>query len=458
MCNTILEKIVKNKKIWIENHKKKIPLIKFKNKIKKTDRYFDQAIKNMRPAFILECKKSSPSLGIIKDDFDIIKIANTYKKYAAVISVLTDEKYFQGKFEFLSLVSSIVNQPVLCKDFFIDPYQIYLARYYQADAILLMLSILSDSEYLFLSTIAKSMNMGILTEVNNIKELHRALSLKATVIGINNRNLHDLSIDINRTKTLAPLISNNALIISESGIQSYSQIRMLSKLVHGFLIGSALMMENDLDVAVCKMIMGNNKICGLTRSEDAKISKTVGVIYGGLIFIKNSKRYIDLNDASKIIYTTNLKYIGVFQNEKINTVVFIAKTLSLHAVQLHGNENQDYINLLREKLPIEINIWKAFSIKNTIPNCNWLNVDYYLFDNLSGGSGKQFNWSILPKNNFDNVILSGGLNYDNCLLASQLGFSGLDFNSGIEDQYGIKNHNKIISIFDVLRNFFKHHI
>ena len=317
-----------------------------------------------------------------------------------------------------------------------------------------MLSILSDTEYLFLSTVAKSMNMGILTEVNNIQEINRALFLKATVIGINNRNLHDLSIDITRTKKLAPLIPNNIPIISESGIFSYFQVRKLSKVVNGFLIGSSLMQANDLDSAICKVTMGNNKVWGLTREQDAKISKQVGAVYGGLIFIKSSKRYINLHCASKIVDIANLKYVGVFKNEKINNIVFIATQLSLHAVQLHGNENQDYINILRDKLPITVNIWKAFSITNTIPDCNWFNVNYYLFDNLSGGSGKSFNWSILPKNNFKNVLLSGGLHYGNCFLASQLGFSGLDLNSGIEDRYGIKNHKKIVSVFNILRNYY----
>lgn len=454
MCKNQLEKIIQNKILWIEYHKKKQPLISFKNKIKKTYRFFDQEIKKVKPAFILECKKHSPSLGMIRKKFNLIKIANIYKKYASVISVLTDEKYFHGKFEFLSVVRSVVSQPILCKDFFIDPYQIYLARYYQADAILLMLSILSDSEYLKLSNIAKSMNMGILTEVSNIEEINRALFLRATVIGINNRNLYDFSIDINRTKKLAPLIPHDVQIISESGINSYTQIRKLSKLVNGFLIGSSLMMQKDLDLSIRKMIMGNNKICGLTRLNDAKISQQAGAVYGGLIFIKSSKRYLHYKHAYKIINVAHLKYVGVFQNEKIDNIVAITKQLPLNVIQLHGNENQNYINELRNKLSKEINIWKVFSIVNVIPKCDWINVDLYMFDNLSGGSGQTFNWSILPKNNFDNVILSGGLNYQNCLLGSQLGFSGLDFNSGIEDKHGIKNHKKIFAVFDILRNFY----
>ncbi|CAL4042987.1 bifunctional indole-3-glycerol-phosphate synthase TrpC/phosphoribosylanthranilate isomerase TrpF [Buchnera aphidicola] len=454
MQQTILQEIIKNKLIWLKINKKKQPLINFKNKIQKTNRNFYQSIKNVHPFFILECKQSSPSSGIIRKKFDIVDICHIYKKYASVISVLTDKQYFNGKLEFIPKVSAIVSQPILCKDFFIDPYQVYLARYYQADAILLMLSILSDQEYKVLSKIATDMNMGILTEVNNKIELNRAILLKAKVIGINNRNLHDFSIDLNRTKIMAPLIPNDIKIVSESGINNYSQIRELSKLVHGFLIGSSLMLQKDLDMAIRKMIMGDNKICGLTREKDAVISKRYGAIYGGLIFVKNSKRYINENVAIKIIDSANLNYVGVFRNEHISYILTLSKLLNLKAIQLHGNEDQNYINKLRVQLPYEIEIWKACGIKNISPNYNFKNVNYYIFDNSDGGSGKSFNWSILSNCNLSNVILAGGLNSKNCIFASKLGCAGLDFNSGVEDDFGKKNSKKIASVFHSLRNYF----
>ena len=454
MKKTILQEIIKNKLTWLNIHKKKQPFISFKHKIKITNRDFDQSINNIQPFYILECKKSSPSSGIIRKKFNLIDICHVYKKYASVISVLTDEQYFNGKLEFIPIVKSIVTQPVLCKDFFIDPYQVYLARYYQAHAILLMLSILSNEQYNILSNIAKDMNMGIITEVNNETELKRAIVLNAKVIGINNRNLHDFSIDLNRTRKIAPLIPNNIKIISESGINNYSQIRELSKLAHGFLIGSSLMLKKDLDTAIRKMIMGDNKVCGLTQKKDAEMSKKSGAIYGGLIFIKSSKRYIDENQAIKIIYSTNLQYVGIFRDENINHVVSVAKSLNLQAIQLHGNEDQNYINKLRNQLPYEIKIWKAFSIKEIVPNCNFKNINYYLFDSLEGGSGKSFNWSILSNYNLSNVILAGGLNPNNCVLASKLGCAGLDFNSGIENSFGKKDPKKIASVFQSLRMFF----
>ncbi|MDF5425772.1 bifunctional indole-3-glycerol phosphate synthase/phosphoribosylanthranilate isomerase, partial [Vibrio parahaemolyticus] len=184
------------------------------------------ALSGEKTAFITECKKASPSKGLIRDHFDLDYIASVYNNHADAISVLTDEKYFQGNSDFLPQVRGQVKQPVLCKDFMVDTYQVYLARHYSADAVLLMLSVLNDEEYKALEEAAHSLNMGILTEVSNEEELHRAVKLGARVIGINNRNLRDLSTDLNRTKELAPTIRElapNATVISESGIYTHQQ-------------------------------------------------------------------------------------------------------------------------------------------------------------------------------------------------------------------------------------------
>lgn len=449
MHETILHKIIRDKANWIQNRKKKEPFEYIKNKINIKTRNFYDSLKNKNPCFILECKKASPSLGVIKKNFDLLEIANVYKRYASAVSVLTDEKYFYGNLKFINIIKNYLSQPILCKDFFIDPYQVYLARYYNADAILLMLSILNNEQYIVLSTIAKKLNMGILTEINNITELNRAIQLNAEIIGINNRNLHDLSIDLNRTRTLSSLIKNK-IIISESGITKNSQIKEFSKIVNGFLIGSSLMSKKNLAISTKSLIFGNNKICGLTRSIDAQASEKYGAIYGGLIFAENSPRKIAKNTAKNIVLRSNLKYIGVFQNQDINIILEIASELYLHAIQLHGNENQKYINVLRKKLSKNIKIWKAFSIQSKPPLLNWNNIDKYLFDSYSGGSNTSFNWSILKDCKLNNVILAGGININNCSLASQMNCAGLDFNSGVEVSPGIKDTKKIKLIFQKL--------
>lgn len=453
---TVLERILTDKIVWIEDRKQTQPIDDFKNSLEKSTRSFYSAFNKNQANFILECKKASPSKGLIRESFDIEEIALTYKQYASAISVLTDMPYFQGDYNFLPKVSALVTQPILCKDFIIDSYQIYLARHYQADAILLMLSILTDDQYKLLAEVAHSLDMGILTEVSNEDELKRAIDLGAKIIGINNRDLRDLSVDLSTTFKLAPEIPNDRIIISESGIRNYPDIRRLAKLVDGFLIGSALMAEDNLDMAIRKIILGENKVCGLTRPEDASAALEAGAVYGGLIFVQNTPRHINISTAKEIISHAALAYVGVFRNDNIDHIVSTAKELSLHAVQLHGHENQAYVSLLRKKLPAECQIWKALSIDHKLPVRDWDNVDKYVFDHGPGGTGKTFDWAVFnghETDNLNNVLLAGGLSPDNCSKAATFFCGGLDFNSGVESSPAIKNSEKIHSVFKQLRNY-----
>lgn len=450
---TVLAKIVADKAIWVEARKAQQPLASFQNEIVPSQRHFYEALRGARTVFILECKKASPSKGVIRDDFDPARIAGVYKHHASAISVLTDEKYFQGSFDFLPIVSQIAPQPVLCKDFIIDAYQIYLARYYQADACLLMLSVLDDEQYRQLAAVAHSLNMGVLTEVSNEEELERAIALEAKVVGINNRDLRDLSIDLNRTRQLAPRLGAGVTVISESGINSYAHVRELSHFANGFLIGSALMGQDDLNAAVRSVLLGENKVCGLTRPEDAKAAYEAGAIFGGLIFAPSSPRYVTPEQARTVSAAAPLRYVGVFRDSAVQDVVNIAEALKLSAVQLHGSEDRAYISALRDALPDEVAIWKALSVANSLPARDLQFVDRYVFDNGQGGSGQRFDWSLLAGQQLDNVLLAGGLGADNCVDAAKLGCSGLDFNSGVESAPGIKDSNKLAAVFKTLRAY-----
>jgi len=450
---TVLHKIVRDKEIWVAARKEQQPLASFQNEITQSQRSFYHALQGARTAFILECKKASPSKGTIRDNFDPVEIASVYKDYASAISVLTDEKYFQGSFDFLPLVSKTVTQPVLCKDFIIDPYQIHLARFYQADAILLMLSVLNDEQYIQLAAVAHSLNMGVLTEASNEEELDRAVQLKAKVVGINNRDLRDLSIDLDRTRQLAPRVPHGVTVISESGINTYGQIRELSRFANGFLIGSALMSEDDLSSAVRRVLLGDNKVCGLTRAEDAKAAHEAGAIYGGLIFVEASPRFVTQAQASEVQKGAPLKYVGVFRDQPVAEIAHTAQTLNLTAVQLHGDEDQAYIDTLREALPSGVQIWKALSVKDSIPARDLNRVDRYVLDNGKGGTGHRFDWGTLEGQDLSNVLLAGGLGADNCVQAAQLGCAGLDFNSGVESEPGIKDAEKITAVFQTLRAY-----
>ncbi len=425
----VLVKIVADKRIWVDERKLQQPLESFQPKLEKSDRSFYNALSTGKTAFLLECKKASPSKGLIREVFDLNYIAGVYKNHASAISVLTDEKYFQGSFEFLPKVRSIATQPVLCKDFMIDPYQVYLARHYGADAILLMLSVLNDDEYTQLADIAHSLNMGILTEISNEEELERAVNLDAKVIGINNRNLRDLSTDLNRTKELAPLLREkapNTTIISESGIYTHQQVRDLTPYANGFLIGSSLMAEDNLELAVRRVILGENKVCGLTNAKHASNAYQAGAVFGGLIFVAKSKRHVDIEAARLTMSGAPLEYVGVFQNHTVEQVANTANDLGLKAVQLHGDEDQLYVNSLREQLNVDIEIWKAYGVTDSLPTLLEEYIDRHLLDtkvgNQSGGTGETFDWSLLA--NETKVMLAGGLSPENAQQASQLGCLG----------------------------------
>ncbi|ELY2669194.1 bifunctional indole-3-glycerol-phosphate synthase TrpC/phosphoribosylanthranilate isomerase TrpF [Cronobacter sakazakii] len=450
---TVLAKIVADKALWVEARKAQQPLASFQNDVVPSTRRFYDALQGARTVFILECKKASPSKGVIRSDFDPARIAGVYTHHASAISVLTDEKYFQGSFDFLPIVSAVAHQPVLCKDFIIDPYQIYLARFYQADACLLMLSVLDDEQYRQLAAVAHSLGMGVLTEVSNEAELERALRLEAKVVGINNRDLRDLSIDLNRTRELAPRLGHGVTVISESGIHTYGQVRELSRFANGFLIGSALMEHDDLESAVRQVLLGENKVCGLTRPQDAQSAWQAGALYGGLIFVGSSPRAVSDEQARAVIDAAPLRYVGVFRDAPVEDVVAKANAFSLAAVQLHGDEDQTYISALRASLPETTAIWKAQSVSHALPPRNLQYVDRYVLDNGQGGTGQRFDWSLLEGQTLDNVMLAGGLGADNCVQAAQLGCAGLDFNSGVESAPGIKDSDKLAAVFRTLRAY-----
>ena len=452
---TVLEKIVADKAIWVEARKQQQPLASFQNDVVPTQRNFYDALAGTRTAFILECKKASPSKGLIRNDFSPSAIAKVYGKYASAISVLTDEKYFQGDFAFLPQVRKEVSVPVLCKDFIIDPYQIYLARHHQADAVLLMLSVLNDEQYRELAAVAKSLNMGILTEAISEEEINRAIALGAEVIGINNRDLRDLKIDLNRTRELAPLVPKDRVVICESGIYHHAQVKELAHYANGFLVGSSLMEETDLDMACRKLILGQNKVCGLTRAEDAKASYAAGAVFGGLIFVEGSPRHVSVAQARAITEAAPLNFVGVFRNESKEMIQSLVETLQLSAVQLHGDETESYIKKLRSLIP-GCQIWKAVAVTDVLPDLNFT-ADRLLLDskvgNQSGGTGHVFDWSLLADLPKEKMMLAGGINPENIPEAIKVGCLGVDLNSGVESAPGIKDADKIQRAFVALRNY-----
>ncbi|MCG9729662.1 bifunctional indole-3-glycerol-phosphate synthase TrpC/phosphoribosylanthranilate isomerase TrpF [Shewanella sp. Isolate13] len=462
--SNVLTKIVDTKAAHIASLKLRFPEENLSPKV--SDRSLFDALKAPNAGFILECKKASPSKGLIRDVFDVDAIADVYNRYAAGVSVLTDEQFFQGDMDYIPRVRARVTQPILCKDFFVDEYQVKLAAHQGADAILLMLSVLDDTRYQALATEAAKYHLDILTEVSNEAELTRAIELNAKIIGINNRNLRDLSTDLATTEALAPHIPADTVVISESGIYNQAQVRRLAPLVDGFLVGSSLMAEDDLDLACRTLTFGHNKVCGLTRIEDMLAVAKAGAVYGGLIFAQKSPRAVTAEQAKELVEQlhqsgTKLKLVGVFVNEAVDVIANLAIELGLFAVQLHGKETALEVSQLKAiftEQDCRTQIWKAVAVD--VESNNELiipeGIDRIVFDSKSdgqfGGTGQTFDWQkALP--NRDAALLAGGLSPDNAVQAAAQGFYGLDFNSGLEQSPGIKDVNKISAAFTQMRQY-----
>ncbi|MFZ4125617.1 MAG: indole-3-glycerol phosphate synthase TrpC [Rickettsiales bacterium] len=223
-------------------------------------RGFHDAIKKRiagdRVALIAEIKKASPSKGVIREDFNPPELANFYELGGATcLSVLTDEPYFQGHDEYLKEAREVVNLPVLRKDFMVDPYQITESRALGADCILLIMAALSDAQAQELEAAAHALKMDVLVEVHDEEELHRALKLKSKLLGVNNRSLKTLQVDIATSLKLRPLIPAGYTPVCESGIFTRDDIaKMRAADIHCFLIGESLMRQADVTAATEKLI------------------------------------------------------------------------------------------------------------------------------------------------------------------------------------------------------------
>jgi indole-3-glycerol phosphate synthase len=261
----ILEEIVWQKEEEVAQRRDRVPLLELQKQVQTLPppRDFLAAVRSGKtsPAVIAEVKKASPSKGVIRADFDPVAIAQSYTAGgASCLSVLTDEKFFQGSFENLSKIRAVTDLPLLCKDFVIYPYQMYLARVHGADAVLLIAAILSDKDLEYFLKIARTLNMTALVEVHTLEELDRVLTLEGvTLIGINNRNLEDFSVDLQTTADLlesrrTTLQARQITVVSESGLHTAADLqRVAAAGASAVLIGESLMRQPDPAVALSQL-------------------------------------------------------------------------------------------------------------------------------------------------------------------------------------------------------------
>lgn len=426
------------------------------------------AVRSMKAAlsapgtrFIMECKRASPSQGAIQASVRPAEIARDYRGVADVISVLTDGPYFGGALAHLAEVRAQVDVPLLRKDFIVDPFQVREAWAYGADAVLLMLSVLDDETWQRCAEEAASLGLETLTEVHDSDEMQRALALRAPIIGINNRDLKTLNIDLAVTHMLAAQVPAGTLLISESGIASHNDVRALARSAHRYLVGTQLMKAPRRDLAARELVYGAVKICGLTRAEDARAAYAAGAVYGGLIFATESPRKLDVLQAISVRTAAPLRWVGVFTTHALADIACIARQLDLSAVQLHGAYSEDDLASLRRLLPETVAIWAVRRVgadASTLdPTAFDTSADRILLDTAgaaAGGNGQRFNWralQVLGRETRARVALAGGLAPGNIIEAAAQGVSLLDVNSGVESAPGIKDAGKLQELFSALR-------
>ena len=255
-----LEKIIADKKSNMERYKNSFSVEDLKKRISSYKNYlnFKDKLKKNEVSVIAEIKKASPSAGVIVKNYDPKTIAKQYlNSGASCLSILTEKNYFKGKLEDIDEVKKEVKLPVLCKDFFIDPYQVYLAKSFGADAILIILSAVDEKTAKEIYNVAEKLNISTIVEVHTSEEAKNALGFKNAIIGINNRNLKTLKTDIKTTYDLHKvLIDHSAPIVCESGIKTEKEVEEIVKKtkINNFLIGESLLKDLDKNSSLLKKI------------------------------------------------------------------------------------------------------------------------------------------------------------------------------------------------------------
>jgi indole-3-glycerol phosphate synthase len=262
--SNFLQQVYQTKQQEVRDSKKKLSLTEICQQLKcsfavKNRDFFltlKNASQNNQTALICEVKKGSPSAGLICSDFDLTKIVQSYENAGSVcLSILTDKQYFFSDLSFLSMAHQASNLPLLRKDFIIDPYQVYESKLHKADCILLIVALLSDSQLQELEQVAFSLQMSVLIEVHNQQELARAMLLKSRLLGINNRNLQTLKVDLNTSVNLAKMVPQNYLLVAESGIKNKADIdKFKQHNINCFLIGESLMKQKNIKQAVHNLL------------------------------------------------------------------------------------------------------------------------------------------------------------------------------------------------------------
>ncbi|MBO8127012.1 MAG: indole-3-glycerol phosphate synthase TrpC [Firmicutes bacterium] len=473
----ILDRIIAVKRRDLARERRRKPLSAFEDEICAAPpvRDFKAALtggENL--AVIAEHKRSSPSKGVIRADLPLPEVIKSYERGgAAALSILTEQHFFQGSSVDLKTARNLTDLPILRKDFIIDPYQVYEARALGADAVLLIVAALSDTQLAELLELTQQLGMQALVETHTPEELARALSAGAEIIGINNRNLRTFKTTLETTLRLAQAVPGERILVAESGIQSPADVGTLTGVgVDAVLVGERLMRAENLAQATralasvprrpsARKKKTQVKICGITSVEQGLTAAAAGADILGVVFAPSPKQ-VSLDLAAKLRAKLSQEYpqvklAGVFVNTAPERVFSMAQAAGLDLVQLHGDETLADINTLAALRTgaNRFEIIKAVPVhgETAIGNvCDYQDkVDGILLDTPSdsavrGGTGRAFDWrwAALIRCQFPHLKLglAGGLHPGNVRKALAIVNPDLvDVSSGVEaeDQKGVKD-------------------
>ena len=443
---------------------------------------FEAALRQQDFNFICEVKKASPSKGIIAEHFPYLEIAKEYEVAgAAAISVLTEPDFFKGDKKYLQEIASAVKIPVLRKDFIIDEYQIYQAKVWGASAILLICACLDVPTLTKFRELADSLGLSSLVEAHDEHEVQMAIDCGARIIGVNNRNLKDFTVDVQNSVRLRNLVQDDVIFVSESGLETPEDIQVLRDNNIGVALMGETFMRSPNKVEKLSYLYGPTyytpkvKMCGISKVETIPTVVEAKPDYMGLVFAQ-SKRQVTVDQAKILVSELHKQYanrynrdviqwsndvvqefiktVGIFVNETLDNLVTIATEVNLDAVQLHGDEDEVFIQSLKERTNVEV--WKAVQIRSAADAAAWIDssADMLLFDayhkDERGGTGEVFDWSSLDE--FERpFMLAGGIDSTNVARAIRtVRPYGIDISSGIETD-GVKDDEKIKAFANIVR-------
>ena len=433
---------------------------------------FEAALRQQDFNFICEVKKASPSKGIIAEHFPYLDIAKEYEVAgAAAISVLTEPDFFKGDKKYLQEIASTVKIPVLRKDFIIDEYQIYQAKVWGASAILLICACLDVPTLTKFRELADSLGLSSLVEAHDEHEVQMAIDCGARIIGVNNRNLKDFTVDVQNSVRLRNLVQDEVIFVSESGLETPEDIQVLRDNNIGVALMGETFMRSPNKVEKLSYLYGPTyytpkvKMCGISKVETIPAVVEAKPDYMGLVFA-SSKRQVTVEQAKTLVEalhkqckaqndTVSIKTVGVFVNETLDNLVTIANEANLDVVQLHGDEDEAFIQSLKERTNVEV--WKAIQIRSATDAATWIDssADMLLFDayhkDERGGTGDVFDWSCLDT--FERpFMLAGGIDSTNVARAIRtVRPYGIDISSGIETN-GVKDDEKITAFTKIVNS------